>query len=145
VRWDDASGAIAAHGQHDNGRWSVADPRTSDLPSTNRPENGSLPDAATRIVCVIRALDGTWHRPFTTLELAALQGLVDPDEDLVLDGLSDSAWRERIGNMVPPPSATAIAGVCGITLLAAWSGQTFMMGSTPIWVRNVAAGLMAAT
>jgi hypothetical protein len=29
-------------------------------------------------------------------------------------------------------------------LLSAWSGQTFMMGSTPIWVRNVAVALMAA-
>ncbi|WP_207234378.1 hypothetical protein [Bradyrhizobium sp. Leo170] len=63
---------------------------------------------------------------------------------LVLDGASDSAWRERIGNMVPPPAAQAIAGVCGVTLLAAWSGQTFMMGSTPIWVRPVAVALMAA-
>ncbi len=39
---------------------------------------------------MIRALDNTWHRPFTTLELAALQGLVDPEEHLELDDLKDS-------------------------------------------------------
>ena len=35
-----------------------------------------LPNADARPVAVIQALDGTWHRPFTTLELAALQGAI---------------------------------------------------------------------
>ncbi len=90
---------------------------------------------------MIRSLDGTWHRPFTTLELAALQSLVEPEEQLELDGLSDSAWRERIGNAVPPAAAEAIAGVMGTTLLLAWSGETFVLSSTPIWVRPVAMAL----
>ena len=47
-------------------------------------------------MAVIRSPDGTWHRPFTTLELAALQSLVDPEDQLELDGLSDADWRERI-------------------------------------------------
>lgn len=89
----------------------------------------------------IRALDGTWHRPFTTLELAALQSLVDPDEDFLLEGQSDSAWRERIGNAVPPDAAAAIAGVMGTTLLLAMTGETFMLSSQPIWVRPVAMAL----
>ena len=144
VPWRDPSGAVASHGGLDNGRWSVADPRLEESDTTSPPDVITLPGANDKLVCTIRALDGTWHRPFTTLELAALQGLVDPEEELILDGMSDSAWRERIGNMVPPPAATAIAGVCGVTLLAAWSGQTFMMGSTPIWVRPVAVALMAA-
>lgn len=90
---------------------------------------------------MIRALDGTWHRPFTTLELAALQGLVDVEETLELEGQSDSAWRERIGNAVPPPAAKAIAGVMGRTLLLAWSGETFRLSAEPIWVRDVAGAL----
>jgi len=90
------------------------------------------------------APDGTWHRPFTTLELAALQSLVDPEEQLELDGLSDSAWRERIGNAVPPAAAQAIAEVMGRTLLLAWSGETFALGNTPIWVRPVAIALAVA-
>src|SRR5207249_4660510 len=76
----------------------------------NRP---SLPAPKQTLVAIIRALDGTWHRPFTTLELAALQGLLEPDEHLELEGRSDSAWRERIGNAVPSPTAAAIASVMG--------------------------------
>lgn len=124
VSWDGSSGAVSAAAGHDNGRWSVADPR--------------LPAERDNLVCVIRSLDGTWHRPFTTLELAALQSLVDPEEKLELDGLSDQAWRERIGNAVPPAAARAIAEEIGRTLLLAWTGQTFALSSTPIWVRDVA-------
>jgi hypothetical protein len=104
-----------------------------------------LPEVTERGVFVIRALDDTWHRPFTTLELAALQSLVDPDEHLELEGLSDSAWRERIGNAVPPAAAEAIAGVMGRTLLLAWTGETFMLSSDPIWVRPMTTALSVDT
>ena len=124
------SGAVSAAACHDNGRWSVADPR--------------MPEATDKLVTVIRSLDGTWHRPFTTIELAALQSLVEPEEQLELDGLSDSDWRERIGNAVPPDAAEAIAGVMGTTLLLAWSGETFLLSATPIWVRPVAVALTVA-
>lgn len=127
TRWQDSSGAVSSAASHDNGRWSVADPR--------------MPEATDKLVAVIRALDGTWHRPFTTLELAALQSLVEPEEQLELDGLSDSDWRERIGNAVPPAAAEAIAGVMGTTLLLAWSGETFLLSAAPIWVRPVAVAL----
>lgn len=130
VAWDEASGAVSAAAGHDNGRWAVADPR--------------MPEANEKLVCIIQALDGTWHRPFTTLELAALQSLVDPEEYLELDGLSDQAWRERIGNAVPPAAAQAIAEVMGTTLLLAWSGETFVLSSQPIWVRPFAIALNLA-
>ena len=81
------------------------------------------------------------HRPFTTLELAALQSLVDPEEQLELDGLSDQDWRERIGNAVPPDAAEAVAEVMGTTLLLAWSGESFMLSASPIWVRPIAVAL----
>ncbi|MDI7136537.1 DNA cytosine methyltransferase [Pseudomonas aeruginosa] len=127
VGFNQSAGAVSASARHDNGRWSVADPR--------------MPAANDRLTCIIQSLDGTWHRPFTTLELAALQSLVDPEEQLVLDGLSDSDWRERIGNAVPPAAAEAIAGVMGTTLLLAEAGETFMLSNTPIWVRPVAVAL----
>lgn len=127
---DAHSGAVASAASYDNGRWSVADPR--------------MPAAADKLVCVIRALDGTWHRPFTTLELAALQSLVDPEEMLELDGLSDQAWRERIGNAVPPAAAEAIASEMGRTLLLAWSGETFQLSAAPIWVQPVAVAMNVA-
>jgi site-specific DNA-cytosine methylase len=130
VPWDKPAGVVSANGQHDNSAVSVADPR--------------LPGLSDRLVCVIRARDETWHRPFTTLELAALQSLVDPEEKIELDGLSDSAWRERIGNAVPPEAAEAVGGVIGTTLLLAWTGETFALGSTPIWVRDLGVALSVA-
>lgn len=130
IDWNSQAGAVSASARQDNGRWSVADPR--------------LPEPNEKLTCVIQSLDGTWHRPFTTLELAALQSLVDPEEQLILDGLSDQAWRERIGNAVPPAAAQAIADVMGTTLLLAAAGETFMLSSMPIWVRPVAVGLSVA-
>lgn len=127
VGWSDQCGAVSASARQDNGRWSVADPR--------------MPEANERLTCVIESLDGTWHRPFTTLELAALQSLVEPEEWFELDGLSDQAWRERIGNAVPPAAAEAIAHVMGTTLLLAEAGETFMLNSMPIWVQPVAVAL----
>lgn len=138
VRYDEPAKAVTGHGQHDNGYNSVADPRTDEVGGKI---DIALPNPTDRLIAVIFALDGTWHRPFTTLELAALQGLVDPEEQFELDGLSDASWRERIGNCVPPPSAQAIAGVMGETLLLAWSGQTFQLSNSPIWVRQVAVAL----
>ena len=116
-----------AGGQHDDSRWDVA--------------GTQLPSADEKLTCIIESLDGTWHRPFTTLELAAIQSLVEPEEQLELDGLSDQAWRERIGNAVPPKAAKAIGHVMGTTLLLAAQGETFMLSSMPIWVRPVAVGL----
>lgn len=141
AKWDEPSGAVSAAACHDNGRWSVADPR---IDGFTHGVNVGMPAANDKLVAMIRALDGTWHRPFTTLELAALQSLVDPEEYLELDGLSDSDWRERIGNAVPPDAAEAIAGVMGTTLLLAWSGETFMLSSAPIWVQPVAVALSVA-
>ena len=130
VPWSSDCGAVSAAAGHDNGRWSVADPRIEALPALDQ-----------KMVAIIQALDGTWHRPFTTLELAALQSLIEPEEYLLLDGMSDSLWREHIGNLVPPNAAEAIAGVCGTTLLLAWSGETSVLSAAPIWVRNVALAL----
>ena len=127
IPWKRSSHAVTGSGQHDNGFHNVADPR--------------LPAPRDRVATVIRSLDGCWHRPFTTLELAALQGLFDAEDSFLLDGANDSAWRERIGNAVPPPAARAIASEMGRTLLLAWSGETFALGSTPIWVRPIAMSL----
>ncbi|ERI50881.1 DNA methyltransferase [Pseudomonas sp. EGD-AK9] len=130
IPFDQHAGAIAASSRYDSGRFSVADPR--------------IPVANERLTCIIRSIDGTWHRPFTTLEKAALQSLVEPEEQLILDGLSDKDWSERIGNAVPPHAAEAIAHVMGTTLLLAAAGETFMLSSMPIWVRPVAVGLSVA-
>jgi site-specific DNA-cytosine methylase len=86
---------------------------------------------------IIQAADGTWHRPMTTIELALLQGF--PAEvngaPLVFDGKSHAAWRQRIGNAVPPPAAMSIARSCIETLNASEEGR-FLMSAWPIWVER---------
>lgn len=133
--WDEASGAVSASACHDNGRWSVADPRP-------------MPEPNDRLVCRITALDGTWHRPFTTLELAALQSIYDPDDyaeagcdPFMMHGTSDGAHRERIGNAVPRRTAQAIGEEVGRAILLARTGETFQLSATPVWVRPIATAL----
>ncbi len=135
IPWDAHSRGVVGAASHDNGPFNVADPRTAETDLDYSGSIQSLPAADARLVARIRSMDGTWHRPFTTLELAALQGLVEPDEHLELHGTSDSAWRERIGNAVPAPAAAAIASVMAQTLLLAWSGETFVLSSENVWCR----------
>lgn len=134
--WSTPSLAIPGFAKLDNGPWSVADPREAEGDHTV-----ALPRPTDRLVAVIRSIDGTWHRPFTTAELAALQGLLDPEDPLCLDGTSDAQWRERVGNAIPSGAAQAMACVMGETLLLSWAGETFQLSSTPIWVRPLAVGL----
>ena len=144
------SGAVSASACHDNGYWSVADRR--------------LPAPDDKLVARIISEDNTHHRPLTTLELAALQSFFDPDEYwsddpkvqaeidryrrgqtyFKLDGESDSAWRERIGNAVPPAAAAAIASAFGLALLQAMTGETYVLSSTPWWVQPYLVALSVA-
>lgn len=120
MSWEEAAGTITGTARVDNGTFAIADPRK---PPPFLP--------------VIIAKDRTWHRPLTTLELAALQGLpatVD-GKPLKLAGKKVAAWRERIGNAVPVGAGAAIAESLLTALLAAKLG-TWTLGSTGIWVRN---------
>lgn len=155
VSYDAPAGAVSASACHDNGPWSVADPKAV-CEAAAAIEDVTMPAANDKLVARIRALDGTWHRPFTTLELAALQSFIDPEEwfapggqagrgeQFVLAGGSDQRWREAIGNAVPRKAAKAIATVMGQTILLARNGETFVLGSTPIWVRPIVAALAVA-
>jgi site-specific DNA-cytosine methylase len=124
IPWDRPSNAVTGAGRHDNGFGNVADPR--------------LPAPADRLNAIILAEDGTYHRPFSTLENGALQSYVDLEEwaDFRMAGNSESRKRERIGNMVPPDTAQAIASQMYKTLLLAWSGETFILSNEPVWVRE---------
>lgn len=132
--WAEASHCIRAVQKPQNTSDAVADPRI-DIEI-----DGAELDLDSRKPChlVIRAIDGTWHRPMTTLELAALQGFpVQIDGDwLHLSGRSHKSWRQRIGNAVPPPSAEAIARECRATLEASQGGRLLLSGQ-PVWVEEV--------
>lgn len=148
VPWDRHSYAVASAANLDNGHWTVADPRNLPDGATCTESQTAMPEPADKLVCRITALDGTWHRPFTTLELAALQSLFDPEDwfspeggYFTLAGNSDQRWREGIGNAVPSDTAMGIAEVMGETLLLAWAGETFSLSAKPIWVRPVAVAI----
>ena len=119
IGWEEAAGTITGSACLDNGRFSVADPRKA-------PEQ----------VPMIVAEDGTWHRPLTTLELAVLQGFppLVRGAPLQLAGSSSSAWRERIGNAVPPPAAQAIAERMLVALLQADYEIFALSGDSSVWV-----------
>lgn len=122
LSWEEAASTVTGNARVDNGAFAVADPR-------------SPPD----FVPVIVAVDGTWHRPITTLELAALQGIptVLNGKPLALAGRSVARWRERIGNAVPVQAGEAIAGPLLKALLAASLGTWFLSPTgEPIWVRQ---------
>lgn len=111
IGWEQAAATVTGSVSIDNGTGAVADPRdTKELP-------------------VIVASDGTWHRPITTLEFAALQGIstILSGKPLQLAGKSSSAWRERIGNAVPVQAAKAIADSLLTALVAtAWVGGAWV-------------------
>jgi len=125
MRWDEPAKTVTGSAQvsGSNGAAAVADPRKPGQKDDHPP--------------VIISEDGTWHRPLTTLELAALQGL--PVTKLMrkpLAGKAHGRWRERIGNAVPPPTARVIGSTILKALLGAEAGDTFMLSSSAIWVRK---------
>jgi hypothetical protein len=124
--WAQASHCIIAASRPDKGQ-AVADPRVPQLVGDT-----PLDLAAKKTCAVILAADGTWHRPLTTLELAALQGFDVGDEQrgwLVLPGRNHTKWREWIGNAVPPAAAAEIALQCRLTLDAAKTGGFRLVSS----------------
>lgn len=154
VDWNQTAYAVSGSACHDNGFNSVADPREAELDDAPL----SLPKPDERLVCRIIATDGTWHRPFTTLDLGALQALFDPEEifsaeeteagtvwhaitPFDLEGASDVTKREWIGNMIPGASATGMAETIGETILLAEQGEGFFLSSREIWVKPGALAL----
>jgi site-specific DNA-cytosine methylase len=125
MSWQAAAATIRACHTVDTAPAAVADPR---FPSPKKPP--------TELQIIISA-DGTWHRPLTTYELAALQSLplIVNGEPLKLDGEHSGAWRERIGNAVPRKAAAAMGTQMLVCLLQAdLGGFSLASESTPVWI-----------
>jgi site-specific DNA-cytosine methylase len=140
LSFEQAAKTITGSANIDNGPFAIADIRVPNarpvcvVPNIKKAPIGQVP--------VIVAEDGTWHRPLTTLELAALQGIPHRihGKPLVLAGTSHTEWRRRIGNAVPPPAAKAIAERMLTNLLAAASGAFSLCGDGSVWVAPRVAG-----
>lgn len=88
----------------------------------------------------------TWSRPLTTLEAAALQSLVDldaPGEFIAAveragvelgREIPVTALAQCIGNAIPSAAMAASAQQVIDACAKAAAGETFSLGSTPIWV-----------
>lgn len=124
--WGEPSNAMTASSDVHAGAAAVADPR--------------IPEPNARGVWIIVAIDGTWHRPITTFEMAMLQGfpqLVN-GKPLELPGNSDAKWREWIGNAVPVQSATAIGNALLATMMPNYEGDWYFdIDWNDIWVQPV--------
>lgn len=141
--WTATAPTVTSGAKIHSGAFQVADPRT--WPPNTRYRVMTLaealaldlnPDRPPGFIPIIVAEDGSWHRPLTTLELAALQSIptVFNGKPLVLAGSSHTRWREGIGNAVPPKAAEAIANQLLSALLLSSLG-TFTLNNNEIWVR----------
>jgi hypothetical protein len=98
------------------------------------------------VTLVLISEDGTWHRPLTILERAALQGF-DATLDgapLTLTGKNRSCWSVRIGDAVPPPAAEAMAEQFLLTLVYADAGAFALSSGGGVWVREEARAMWRA-
>ena len=130
------AGAVTASADVHAAAAAIADPRMpQDKEVLDPPPVTVRPGRRSRHGII--ALDGTWHRPLTTLELAALQGLplTFPDGGVLDFGLGQGKSRELIGNAVPPASAQAVGSQILRALLAAELGMTFELSAAPVWVQ----------
>lgn len=147
TRMDEASGTVISSSTTGEGAYAVADQR---IPMGGYESTEALPDGNDSLVAVIIARDGTWHRPFTTLDLACLQSIIDPEEvmnsegDLLL-GANQEDLRLWIGNAVPAASAKGMADTIGEVLLMAETGTTFQLSSRDIWCKPLGISLTMDT
>jgi hypothetical protein len=130
--WHGPARTVTGSIQLGSGAPACADPRPFDMES--------------RALLIIRALDGTWHRPMTVLERAALQGLVEPETVLefleAVNGASATAVSEWVGNAIPPPAMAESLRAAGVAILLSRAGETWAFGSTPAWCKPFARAVL---
>lgn len=157
VPWGQPCGTVSASADAAAGGYSVADARGPLQTRARIDAREGLPEVdQLGVWLVISPHGGAWHRPFTTLELAALQSLVTEDDlealavgetsgpaSLATCDYTDTRRRQWIGNAVPRATAQAIGGVVLRALLAAEAGESFTLSSSAPWAlpRRVAAAL----
>jgi site-specific DNA-cytosine methylase len=146
LRWTEPSFTVAGKTHPGCGAYTVADPR-AEAACILYGEDGEpvvVEDLKARPkgIPVLISEDDTWHRPFTPLELAVLQGLPARvnGKPLKLAGRKRGGWCERIGNAVPVGTAKAIATQMLVTLVNA-TVESFSLQSTGVWVDREAPAL----
>lgn len=143
LRWDGPARTVAGTAAAGTGAYAVADGRDraalAEVRVLTLDEAMVLdldPKKPPPFTPVIVAEDGTWHRPLTLLELAALQGLPTHVDGAPLQLAGTRTQRaEHVGNAVPVGAARAIAERMLVTLAEGALGEmTLASSSTPVWV-----------
>ena len=140
--WAETSPTVAGTVAAGTGAYAVADPRElgflDEVRMLSLDEAMALeidPAKPPPFVPVIVAEDGTWHRPLTLLELAALQGLPS-----MLDGaplrLSGTRTQiaEHVGNACPVPTCRAIAEQMLVALVEGAEGSFSLSSGGAVWI-----------
>ncbi|WP_308722472.1 DNA cytosine methyltransferase [Paenibacillus polysaccharolyticus] len=125
--WDQPSKTVIGSADVHAAAVAVPDPR---IPKDNEQR-----------VWTIISLDGTWHRPLTTYELAMIQSFPThlPDgRPFQLERCSDAKAREYIGNAVPPDAQEEMGNVLLLAAAEAEAGISFELSWNPVWVAPVA-------
>lgn len=129
---------IAGRNGPTNGAYSIPDgtidPSQFTPLSTALETWGDHARSKTSSIETILAPDNTWHRPYTTAEIAVIQSLIEPEDITPLGSLSPKGLRDRIGQAVPATAAQGIADTIGETFLLSQAGETFLLSSNDIWV-----------
>lgn len=137
--WRGAAGARGrsrGESRAPEGFWCASDPRVPGNPRLIvRWLQRDLDDPPLYVPVFPGRGDGSWHRPLTTLELCALQGLpMEVDgAALDLDG-PITLVREHVGNAVPVGAAKYVGCELLRTLVVAASGA-FSLSHGNVWVR----------
>ncbi len=116
----------------------MSDPRVPSNPRLAvRWRQVDLDDAPPYLPVIPGRGDGSWHRPITLLERAALQGLPTTIDGapLELEGTL-SQVAKHIGNAVPVGAARPIAGEMLRTLILASTGAFMLSSAAGVWVKK---------
>lgn len=143
LAWSQPSYTVTASLDTWAGWAAVADPRVPSNPELAVWWTMRDLDAPPPFIPVIPGRgDGSWHRPLTLLERAALQGLPARIDGLPLDLEGTlSKISEHIGNAVPVGAAAAIAGEMLRTLILAATGAFMLSSGGGVWVKRARNGV----
>lgn len=148
IPWEEAAKTVIGHADVHAGAFAVADPRCPDWPVAIIDDVKKSPfllvgGKRVKVPVVILAKDGAWHRPFTPLELANLQGIPAQvnGKPLKLTGSSVSGWIERIGNAVPVYAGLSIARQMLISLAATDFAAGLLPTGGSVWVTPFGDGI----
>lgn len=119
---------------HEPGPWAIVDKNNDGAPVLIIDDVTKKPP----VPLVVVAEDNTWHRPFTPLELATIQGFpaeVD-GKPLLFAGSGSTDWREQIGNAIPPPALCAVGQMFLRSLLQSELGAYEFGADGGFWVER---------